>query len=173
LEYMPTPPVLANPLWPPGIVGCWCDSSADSRRSAGAAGSGTAGRLGQCLSGVMMKSLAIAAAAALSGPAIGVVVFFAANGEHSKGEATTHTGAPPCRTKDRPSRDSQNICASRAVARPYLNLGSGLQTTNFDRRDTSRATGVAHRCHLSRRATSTQEWALLGTQECAGTVNRY
>jgi hypothetical protein len=53
--------------------------------------SGTAGRLGLCLSGVMMKSLAIAAAAALSGPAIGVVVFFAANGEHSKGEATSLT----------------------------------------------------------------------------------
>ena len=46
-------------------------------------------------SGVMIKSFAIAAAAALSGPIIGVAVFFAANSDHSNREGTSLTVAGP------------------------------------------------------------------------------
>jgi hypothetical protein len=43
----------------------------------------------------MMKSVAIAAAAALSGPIVGVAVFFAANSDHSNREGASLTVAGP------------------------------------------------------------------------------
>ncbi len=91
-----------------------------------------AGRLTQCRSGVMMKSVAIAAAAALSGPIIGVAVFFAANSDHSNREGASLTVAGLWGTPKNvigPTRHHQNICASRAAARPYLNRCTRAQTT--------------------------------------------
>ena len=78
-----------------------------------------AGRLAQCWSGVMMKSFAIAAAAALSGPIIGVAVFFAANSDHSNREGASLTVAGPWSTPNTKSAQP-DIIKTFAVQDSFL-----------------------------------------------------